>query len=137
MSVILNVINSGHAIHAQRFGDYRSETAQLYLALYSWYHMPSTMHKVLIHGAEIVRSAIVPLGALSEEAQETSNRLYKEYRQFHARKFSRQATNMDILRMFLARSDPVIVSVRNRIRRRDSEYSDDMKYILMLDEMPP
>ena len=76
----------------------------------------------------------LPLGALSEEAQETSNKLHKEYRQFHTRKFSPEATNLDILRIFLAKSDTVIVCVRNRIRKRHSEYPEDMKSLLMLDD---
>ncbi|EFN77836.1 hypothetical protein EAI_11743, partial [Harpegnathos saltator] len=35
------------------FGTYCYETAQLYVRLYSWYFMPASVHKLLVHGASI------------------------------------------------------------------------------------
>jgi hypothetical protein len=38
--------------------------------LYGWYYMSVTVHKLLIHGADIIQNCIVPIGNLSEEASE-------------------------------------------------------------------
>ena len=50
-AVILQTLASGHSISVSRFEDYCSATAELYVSLYMWYHMPVSLHKVLIHGA--------------------------------------------------------------------------------------
>jgi hypothetical protein len=41
---------------------------------YPWFYMPPSVHKVLVHGADIVSGAILPVGQLSEEAQESRNK---------------------------------------------------------------
>lgn len=88
--MILETICCNFAIDAEKFGIYARETANLAISLYPWYNMPSTVHKILIHGKEIIESAVLPIGLLSEEAQESReikitnilNRLH------HTRKFS-------------------------------------------------
>jgi hypothetical protein len=35
--------------------------------------MPPSIHKILIYGSLIIKNALVPIGQLSEEAQEASN----------------------------------------------------------------
>ena len=47
------------------------------MADYPWYYMPVTLHKLLIHGEAIVDRALQPVGTLSEEAQEATNKQYK------------------------------------------------------------
>ncbi|XP_039954260.1 uncharacterized protein LOC120770738 [Bactrocera tryoni] len=59
--------------------------------------MPITVHKVLIHGSKMVSEAILPIGMLSEEAQEAMNKEYRNCRLFHSRKNSRISTNEDNL----------------------------------------
>ena len=39
--------------------------------------MPASIHLLLIHGADIVKNLSIPLGALSEEAQESKNKDFK------------------------------------------------------------
>lgn len=48
--VILQAIASGEHINLFKFSNYCKETATLYIQLYSWYYMPSSIHKLLIHG---------------------------------------------------------------------------------------
>ncbi|XP_036340440.1 uncharacterized protein LOC118749769 [Rhagoletis pomonella] len=43
---------------------------QLYVELYPWHPMTPTMHKILVHGALIIKNALVPIGQLSDEAAE-------------------------------------------------------------------
>ena len=53
--VILQVISSGFDIDDEKFKDYCVNTAHSFVALYPWYYMPTSVHKLLIHGAEIVK----------------------------------------------------------------------------------
>lgn len=61
-SIILEVISSGHSIDAVKFDAFAQETAKMYVDLYGWYPMTPTIHKVLIHGAEVITHAIIPIG---------------------------------------------------------------------------
>lgn len=72
--VILQVLSSGHDIDTKKFKTFCLDTAKLFVELYSWYSMPTTVHKILIHGAEIVQYFLVPIGQMSEEAQEARNK---------------------------------------------------------------
>lgn len=74
--------------------------------------MTPTVHKVLMHGGEILKSFIVPIGCLSEEAQESRNKDFKAFRQNLARKFSRKKNLEDIFKRFLITSDPLLASKR-------------------------
>lgn len=88
-SVILQALNSGHYINVEAFRKYCLDTAKLYLQHYKWYRMPSSVHRVLIHGADIIAAAKAPVGTLSEEPQESRNKDIKTFREFRSRKFSR------------------------------------------------
>jgi len=59
---ILYAISSHHEINSKTFKSYTLETAKLYVSLYPWYYMPSSVHKILIHGADIVQYALLPMG---------------------------------------------------------------------------
>jgi len=78
LAVILETICCNFAVDAKKFGIYAREAANLTISLYPWYNMPSTFHKILIHRKEIIESAALP-GSLSEEAQESRNKDYKDY----------------------------------------------------------
>ena len=74
--------------------------------------MPSSVHKLLIHGAEIINKALLPIGQLSEEAQETKHKDLKKFRNTNTRKISRKATNEDLFNRLLLTSDPYISTIR-------------------------
>ena len=57
--------------------------------------MPPTVHKLLIHGADISKEAILPVGQLSEDALESRNKDIRKLRLHNTRKISREATNED------------------------------------------
>lgn len=69
--IILQTISHNFPIDPDAFGDYCKLTAEMYIALYPWYYMNPTFHKILIHGADIVRNSVLPLGMLSEQAAES------------------------------------------------------------------
>lgn len=121
---ILKAVASGYNINIDKFKTYTLETAQLFVKTYPWYPMPPTVHKVLIHGSIIIKKALLPIGQLSEEAQEARNKDFKKYREGFSRKISREKTNMDVLRRLLLSSDPLLSSLHQPVRRKrnlDSE----------------
>lgn len=109
-SVILRTISSGFDIDLVKFEKYCIETANLYKKLYSWFYMPVTVHKILYHGSEIIKSFLIPIGQLSEEAMEARNKHFRQYREHRTRKISRTIANEDLLHALLMSSDPFITS---------------------------
>ena len=124
LAVILELISCNYAIDAEKFGKYAKDTADIAVALYRWYNLPPTVHKILIHGKEIIECAVLPIGALSEEAQESRNKDYKNFRMNHGRKCSRLATNQDIMNQFLVSSDPYITFLRPTAKAKYLPVSD-------------
>lgn len=60
--------SSGYEINVDKFQDFAIKTARIFVQKYPWYYMPTTIHKLLIHGPQIISSALLPIGELSEEA---------------------------------------------------------------------
>lgn len=110
--IILLAMSSGFEINTQKFGEFAKDTAKLFVEKYPWFHMPASVHKILIHGATIINAAILPIGQLPEEAQECRNKDLKMYRRSHTRKMSRETTNDDLFRCLLVSSDPYITELR-------------------------
>lgn len=110
--VILQALSSGYNINSDNFREYSLETARKFVDLYPWYYMPTSIHKLLIHGPEIIAYALLPIGQLSEEAQEARNKDIKRFREGFSRKCSREATMQDVFNRLLITSDPYISSVR-------------------------
>ncbi|GFR34082.1 dna-mediated transposase [Trichonephila clavata] len=90
LHVELTTITCGHEIDTQKFKEFCLTTAELYVALYLWYYMPRSLHKVLIHGGLLVNYSILPIGQISEEEIEARNKDSKYFREHHTRKFNRK-----------------------------------------------
>ncbi|XP_076248005.1 uncharacterized protein LOC143187644 [Calliopsis andreniformis] len=104
--------------------------------LYPWYYMPSTVHKLLIHGAEVIQTAALPIGQLSEEAQENRNKDYKTFRLHHARKISRLTTNEDVFHRILESSDPYISHLRPEMKKKHIQVSAEaLKFLKVLENI--
>ena len=132
-AVILSALSSSSTIDVGKYQQYAMETAQLYVSLYPWYKMPASLHKILVHGADIIGGLELPIGAYSEEAQEARNKHNRQYRLRHARKTSREDTITDQFGYLLLTSDPVISELiekhynkpqRRRTHRVDREGID-------------
>ncbi|XP_025417730.1 uncharacterized protein LOC112688647 [Sipha flava] len=119
-SVILTTMSSGLEINHERFDKYAKETAELYVQLYNWYRMPPTIHKILMHGSLIIQYALVPIGQLSEEAQEARNKDYIRCRKHHSRHNSRLNTNTDLFNFLLVTSNPKITSLRTEPKKNSN-----------------
>ena len=85
LHIILICISSGFEINISKFCSFCLETAKLYSCLYHWYYMPFCLYKILIHGAEVIESLSLPIGLLSEEAQEAKIKILKIYSEHHSR----------------------------------------------------
>lgn len=97
--------------------------------------MPSSLHKILAHGAAIIDNFnLIPIGKLSEEASESRNKDFRRYRLDHSRKINRKATKQDILNNFLVSSDPYISMKRIKLQRKHKDISDEAKGLLILSE---
>lgn len=66
--------------------------------------MPVTVHKILVHSVDIIQTALLPIGQLSEEAQEARNKDCRRFREDNTRKRPRIATNTDLINMLLITS---------------------------------
>jgi hypothetical protein len=96
LHIILQAISSGFETNIEAFKEYCLATARKYVTLYEWYPMPTTLHKILIHGAVIADALELPIGQLSEETQEASNKNIKNYR----RNFDENVAELKIYMMF-------------------------------------
>lgn len=129
--IILETLSCGLEVNCSRFEEYCLETAKQLVRVYPWYYLPTAVHKVLIHGSTIISSFLVPIGQLSEEAQESRNKDIKRYRMDHTRKISRITTNTDLLNRLLETSDPLISSLRTHPGKKNLPLSDDAKALLV------
>jgi len=118
MHIIMIVVSSGHEINVVKFREFAQNTARYFVELYPWFNMPPTLHKYFIHGPEIISSALLPIGQLTEEAQEARNKDFKKYREHYSRKCTREKTNEDIFNTFLISSDPVITNKRKLHKKK-------------------
>lgn len=133
--VILQVIASGEHVNITKYSDY-CETAVLCTSeeLYGWYYMPLSVHKLLIHGADIFKHfGMLPIGKLSEEASEARNKDFRNVREHHARKCSRTMMNEDILHNFLISSDPQITLLRPRLTKKATKLSPEALELLIIE----
>lgn len=113
MHIILCTLSSGLDINIAAFRSFCIKTAKLYVEEYSWYYMPQSLHRILIHGAYVIEQFNLPIGLYSEEAQEAKNKDFKKFRESFCRKVSRKKTNEDLMRRLFCSSDPLITSMRN------------------------
>ena len=131
-SNILSIISCGHYIKEEIFKKYCFETAQMAISLYGWYKMSASVHKLLIHGADIIKSLPLPVGQLSEDVIETGHKEYKQLRQYHSRKTSRINTSNDIFNSMLVSSDPIVTSKRKKPNKNKTQFNEVVLSMLRL-----
>jgi hypothetical protein len=84
--------------------------------------MSTSVVKILVHGADIVSGAIMPVGQFSEEAQESINKDRKYFRRIHSRKISRSSKKDDVFNLLLVSSGPLISSLRRSPKKATKTY---------------
>ena len=121
LHVLLQAVSSNYPLSIPALTQHCCETAERYVQLYPWFAMPPTLHKLLIHVADVVEACVLPIGMMSEEASESRNKNVRQYRLHHTRKSSRYNTMCDLFRYLLVSSDPLISSsgmYRRRVQGR-------------------
>lgn len=86
--------------------------------------MSVTLHKVLIHGPQIIASSVLPIGCFGENASEARNRFYKRDRRSYSRQCSRVNNLTDVFHRSMDSSDPLLSSLninkRSLCRKKSS-----------------
>ncbi|GBP00726.1 hypothetical protein EVAR_72669_1, partial [Eumeta japonica] len=72
----------------------------------------------------------MPIGDLSEEAQEKRNKDYRHFRKHNTRKISRYITNEDLFNILLCTFDPYISSLRQKWNCTPMKLNKDAKQLL-------
>lgn len=93
--------------------------------------MPVTVHKVLMHGKDIMDAAVLLIGMVSEEAEEARNKDYRKYRLMFSRKCDRISTNTDVFNRLLITSDPYISSIRRHSNKISLELDPIVKDMVL------
>lgn len=120
-SILLQAIASGEEIDPEKFDIFAKNLAKLVIEKYGWYYMPASVHKILFHGANIIRHVLLPIGQLSEEVIEARHKEFRRFRLNNARKKSRRCTNEDIMFSLLISSDPYISNLRHSSRSKSKK----------------
>lgn len=117
---ILIALSCQLPIDATEFENLCISTAKIYVLHYNWYPMPSTVHKILINGGEIIKNSVLPVGMLGEEASESRNKDYRVYRRYHGRKNSQLNNLEDLFNRAMDSTDPIAstMSIGSRLRMK-------------------
>lgn len=90
------------------------------------------MHKLLIHGSDIISHHQIPIGQLSEEALEATHKDIRYIREHHTRKSSRKNTNKDLINFLIISSDPAVSLHRKKTSKR-KDFAE-IKHCMITDE---
>lgn len=130
-SILLQAIASGNKINIPKFKDFAFQTAELYI-FYPWYYMPVSVHKLLLHGGDIIKHAITDQ-LVSYPKMLKNHKCFRKYRENNSRKMSRKYNNIDIINNLLIASDPIISSSRKFLENKIKDLSEDVKNLLDFD----
>ena len=132
LHTVLRAISSGFELDFNKFQEFCQETIRLILMDYSWYILPPSVHKMLVHGPEISQIMDLPIGFYSEESQEAQNKEIRKSRLHHTTKISRINVMENQFHYLLQRSDPLISSTifKKKLSDGGKPLDDDLKYLL-------
>lgn len=135
LSVVLRTLNSGFEIDSVRYDAYAKETANLFIQLYKWYFMPVSVHKMLMHGKQIIDNLCISVGHASEEGLEATHKLLRNARQYHTCKHSRIRTNSDLIHWLLLVSDPLLAGFRKKAPHKNDQLPTEVLTLLRSPEV--
>lgn len=116
---ILIALSCNLPIDPSRFDALCKSTANIFVNTYPWFNMPVSMHKILMHGADVIINTILPIGMMGEEASEARNKDYRKFRADRSRKHNRVVNMEDIFHRLMDTSDPLISSINLDTRIRN------------------
>ena len=71
----------------------RMQTVEVYVALFSWFYMLSSVHKILIHGDDIINHVSLAIGMISEAPQKLRNKNLRNFIEQNTRTNPRKKHN--------------------------------------------
>ncbi len=135
LDVIWRILASKYPINAAKFDMLCQETLEIYLADAGWFKIPPTIHKILVHGKDIIEACPVPIGWTSEEGSEANNKFIRKFLANHTRKTSHLDTLTDLFHRLLEISDPVLVSKSFKSDKKEKrQLTVEMQEILVIPE---
>lgn len=131
IDVIWRILASKYSVNCDKFDKLCQETLELYLSDAGWFNIPPTIHKILVHGKDIIQACPVPIGWTSEEGSEANNKYIRKFLANHTRKTSHIDTLTDLFHRLLEISDPVLVTKCCKSERgTNRELTPEMRDIL-------
>ncbi|XP_076034196.1 uncharacterized protein LOC143020994 isoform X2 [Oratosquilla oratoria] len=135
LSVLLCALNAGYDIDSTSYEEYAKKTANLYVELYKWYCMPVSVHKMLMHGSQVIESLCIPVGHTSEEGLEGTHKILRNARENHTSKKSRIRSNTDLMHWLLLISDPVLAGFRKKCTHKLQQLPSEVLHLLKSPEV--
>lgn len=135
LRVIMEAVSCELPIDAVKFEEHCKKTFASYISLFPGRPMTVTLHRLLLHGSQIIAFHILPVGFLSEEGAESKNKIYKKDRLQHARKISHEENLLDTFHRSMDTSDPVVAQIAVETRKTHIKHlrlSEDVKKMLMI-----
>lgn len=134
LRILLIAISCKFPINPIKFDELCKKTLEIYMAKYSKFPLPPTIHKLLFHGADIIASVDIPITFLSEEGAESKNKFTRRHKEERARKDTPEHTMEDIFKRAMAESDIIISSIiKSRVhRKKPKELPVEVKELLIL-----
>ena len=123
LDIIRRTLASGQDIDPEKFHSFCKETLDEYMTSAKWYNIPPTLHKVLVHGKEIIKATPMPVGWTSEEGSESNTKFARRFHTSHTRKTSQEDTMSDLFNRLMDISDPVVVSYSKEKKETTRVYS--------------
>ena len=110
LDTIWRTLTSGKSINPIQFEKFCQETLQQYMVDAAWYSLPPTLHRVLVHGKDIIKATPIAIGATSEEGSEANAKFARKFLKHHTRKSSHKDTMYDLFHRLVDISDPFVVA---------------------------
>lgn len=111
LSIILKAYRCGLELLVDDLEKFSIETYELHYETYPWACLNPSVHKLLMHGPDIVRQFPLPIAYYAEDALESMHKVHRETVRDHSRRNTRENTILDTFNRAVYLSDPLISMV--------------------------
>lgn len=116
LAFLLRSISSSGPVDIKSFEKKSRFVYDIYAKNYSLIaNVKPTVHKLLVHGSQLLQLSKIPLGSLSEQALESRNKYIKKFKLKHTFKSSRENINKDLFNSLTLHSWPNLSCCQNKI----------------------
>ena len=129
--LLLAALSTKSEVDPDKFEKHAAATKALLTELHPNVSLTPTAHKLLDHGADVLRYHEAPMGVLNEDAQEAQHKDCRRFRLSNARKDSREHTICDMFVMLQVSSDPVVCGHRKPEDDREPHLEPDFDRLLI------